>query len=231
MPPRYYGWKIFLGSRPYKAALEWQKRMVRYRYSGSIRDTLFSFEHPDVFTLGRDCGEVNPKDLAGLEYHRVTRGGGITYHGPGQLVMYPIFDLGRRGKDLRGFIRNLEEGIINACAGYGLACSRDPEHTGVWIEGRKLASIGVAVTHWISYHGAAINLTTDLKKFQKINPCGLNPELMTSLKQETGQDVPLPEFAERLAEAYGAIFDTSFQDISLDELGELVQLEESTQSL
>ncbi|MDD4052661.1 MAG: lipoyl(octanoyl) transferase LipB [candidate division Zixibacteria bacterium] len=231
MTAAYYGWSIFLGSRPYAAALEWQKRMVRYRQNGSIRDTLFYFEHPDVITLGRDCKKADLSKTAGVEVHRITRGGGVTYHGPGQLVLYPVFDLARRGRDLHKFIHDLEEGIIQALAGYGLTGERRPKYTGVWIGGRKIASIGVAVAQWISYHGAAINLTTDLAKFNVIDPCGLPPETMTSLQKEAGKQIPLTEFAGKLSDAYAGIFDTVFQEIDLEELNEIVRLEESTQSL
>lgn len=231
MTAAYYGWSIFLGSRPYTAALEWQTRMVRYRQNGSIRDTLFYFEHPDVITLGRDSRKADLSRTTGVEVHRITRGGGVTYHGPGQLVLYPVFDLARRGRDLRKFIRDLEEGIIRTLAGYGLAGKRRPKYTGVWIGDRKIASIGVAVSQWISYHGAAINLTTDLTKFHMIDPCGLPPETMTSLQKETGKVATPPQFALKLSEAYAGIFDTIFQDIDLEELAEIARLEESTQSL
>jgi lipoate-protein ligase B len=130
MTAAFYGWNIFLGRRPYAAALEWQKRMVRYRQNGSIRDTLFYLEHPDVITLGRDSRKADLSRAAGAEVHRITRGGGVTYHGPGQLVLYPVFDLARRGRDLRRFIHDLEEGIIQALAAYGLACQRRPRYTG-----------------------------------------------------------------------------------------------------
>lgn len=231
MTKAHYGWSIFLGRRPYAAALEWQTRMVRYRQNGSIRDTLFYFEHPEVITIGRDCKQADLSRAAGVDVHRITRGGGMTYHGPGQLVVYPIFDVARRGRDLRRFIFDLEEGIIRALVGYGLAGRRRPRYTGVWTADHKIASIGVAVSQWISYHGAAINLTTDLTKFSTINPCGLPPATMTSLQKETGQEIPLTEFARRLSEAYAEIFDTDFQEIDLEELAEIARLEESTQSL
>lgn len=231
MKPRFHGWRIFLGSRPYKAALEWQKRMVRYRWSGTIRDTLFYMVHPDVITVGRDCPDKDLPQPKGIDVFKITRGGGVTYHGPGQLIVYPVFDLGRRGKDLRKFIRDIEEGIIRAFAAYKIECRHRPEYTGVWVGDKKVASIGIAVTQWISYHGAAINLTTDLKKFKKINPCGLEPEVMTSAYAESKKKIDPADFAMKLTEAYSEIFDTKFDDVDLDELAEMVQAEESTQSL
>lgn len=231
MAKAFYGWSVFLGRRPYAAALDWQNRMVRYRRNGSLRDTLFHIEHPAVVTVGRDCQGVDLTRAAAVEVHHVTRGGASTYHGPGQLVVYPVFDLARRGKDLRRFIDDLEEGIIRALAGYGLPCGRREKHTGVWTGDRKIASIGVAVTQWVSFHGVAINLTTDLNGFSVIDPCGLPAETMTSLEKETGIAVALTDFAPRLTAAYADVFDTDFQDIDLDELAEIARLEESTESL
>jgi len=228
---RFFGWKAFLGNRPYQAALEWQRRMVRYRYNGTLRDTLLYLEHPHVITVGRDHSHENLLQTAPSEVHQINRGGGVTYHGPGQLMVYPIFDLGRRGKDLRHFVSDLEEGIIQVLFSYGLPGARKPGYTGVWVAERKIASVGIAVTQWISYHGAAINLTTDLERFKAINPCGLPPEIMTSTSKELGQDIGLEEFASRLSDAYQIIFDTDFEKIELEELAEIIRAEESTQSL
>lgn len=231
MEPRFYGWQIYLGSRPYKAALDWQKRMVRYRNGGTIRDTLFYLQHPDVITVGRDYPAEDVCTVEGVESFRITRGGGVTYHGPGQLVVYPVIDISRRGKDLHKFISDIQEGIIRAFAGYGLTCNRNPEHTGVWVEDRKIASIGIAVNHWISFHGAAINLTTDLDKFAAIHPCGLQPEIMTSAYKELGIKIDPEEFSAKLSEEYSAVFETKFETVDLEELTEMIQAEESSQSL
>ena len=231
MPRRFNGWKIFLGRRSFGPTHEWQKRMVRYRRHGGIRDTLFHVEHPDVFTLGRDCPDVDTSRIKGIELVRINRGGNITYHGPGQLVVYPIFDLRRRGGDLHEFIQNLEVGIIRAFDTYGLKCRCNEGHTGVWVENRKIASIGIAVTQWISYHGAAVNLTTDLSKFAMINPCGLPPEVMTSAEKELGKKISLEEFAEALSNVYEEVYDTRFYDVDLDELTEIIRLEEASQTL
>jgi lipoate-protein ligase B len=231
MDHRFYGWQIFMGSRPYRAALEWQKRMVRYRREGTLRDTIFYMEHPDVITVGRDCPDEDLSKIEGVELFPITRGGGATYHGPGQLVVYPIFDLRRRGGDLHKFIRDIEEGIIRAFDSYGLTCRRHPEHTGVWVEDRKIASIGIAVMQWVSFHGAAINLTTDLQRFHKINPCGLNPEIMTSSHKELGREIGLSEFSERLSECYSDIFETRFDEVDMEELAEMAQSEESSSGM
>lgn len=237
MEHKFYGWYLHLGKRPYQAALEWQKRMVRYRIDGSIRDTIFYLEHPDVITLGREYPEEDidcikeSSEKAGFEFFKVTRGGGLTYHGSGQLVVYPVFNLSRRGKDLRRFIGQLEEGIINTFAAYGLKCKRNDKHTGVWVEDRKIASIGVAVSRWITYHGAAINLTSDLKKFRLIKPCGLPAETITTAWHEINKKIRLKTFAKKLTVEYSKIFDTAFYEIDLEELAEIARLEESTKSL
>jgi len=231
MKRRFYGWHIYLGSRPYRAALSWQERMVRYRSSGTIRDTIFYMEHPDVVTVGRDVPDDDLSKLKDIETFRITRGGGITYHGPGQLIVYPVFDLRRRGKDLHKFIRDIEEGIIMVLGTYGLKGDRHPKHTGVWVGKKKIASIGIAVKQWISFHGAAINLTTDLDKFKAINPCGLPPEIMTSTLSELEAEIAAIEFSARLTEAYTEVFDTQFDDLDMDELAEMIQSEESSQSL
>lgn len=231
MKPRFHGWQIFMGRRPYRAALEWQKRMVRYRRNGTLRDTLFYLEHPDVITVGADIPKDDLSQIKDIELFHITRGGGLTYHGPGQLVLYPVFDLARKGKDLHKFIRDLEEGIIRAFDQYGLTCRRHPKHTGVWVKDHKIASIGIAVAQWISFHGASINLTTDLNKFQVINPCGLTPDTMTSAARELNRKIRPEEFAGKLTEAYSDIFETQFDEVDLEELTEMVQSEESSQSL
>ena len=231
MAPAYYGWTMFLGNRPYPAALAWQKRLVGYRRQGLIRDTILFLSHPEVITVGRDVPADSLDCPAEIEICHITRGGGVTYHGPGQLIVYPIFDLRRRSRDLHKFIRNLEEGIIVAFAGYGLNCGRQPGYSGVWVTDRKIASIGIAVQQWISFHGAAINLTTDLSRFSRIRPCGFPPEVMTSAHKELGLAVTLDEFAGRLTSAYAAIFDTAFSEVAMDEIAEIVDAEESSQAI
>lgn len=232
MTNKYYGWKLFLGQRSYQASLEWQHRMVRYRLAGTIRDTLFFLEHPDVVTVGRDAKEEDYNCVPpNIEIHKIARGGAVTYHGPGQLVVYPIFNLTRRKKDLHAFIRNIEEGIIRAFAEYDLSCRRKDGHTGVWVEDRKIASIGVGVSKWISFHGAAINLTTNLDKFQMIHPCGLAPDVMTTAEKEIGIKIGLKEFSDKLVTSFSEVFETSFQEANFEEILELIDAEENTQSL
>ncbi|MFZ1684256.1 MAG: lipoyl(octanoyl) transferase LipB [Candidatus Zixiibacteriota bacterium] len=217
-----FGWILDLGKEDYQRTLEYQHGLVSMRQSGMARDTIILVEHPPVVTVGRDGHPENYKDLP-VEPFFVERGGDVTFHGPGQLVVYFIFNLTRRGRDLHKFLDNIQEGIIRALADYGVTAARGVENTGVWTDGKKLASIGVAVTHWISYHGTAINLNTTLADFKKINPCGLNADVMTSLQEVTSTQVDMKKFAERLMFHYSAVFETVFTPVDLKSLAEDIE--------
>lgn len=231
MPHRFYGWTKYLGEKSYDRALELQRQMVRYRLNGSVRDTFFYLTHPDIITVGREDDEAMYANSGQVEVVKISRGGNVTYHGPGQLVIYPIVDLRRRGKDLRQFIKNLEEGVIRAFAHYDLKCNRHPKHIGVWVNDKKIASIGVAVTRWISYHGVAVNLTTDMEKFKLINPCGLSSDIMTNARQQIGVDIDPIEFSRQLTVEYSNIFDTKFNEVYDEELAEIISMEDESHSL
>ncbi len=229
---RYLGWYINLGRRHYGATLRWQRSMTPLRKRGMIRDTLAFVEHPPVITLGK---QTDPKNLLvadpSIPRFEVERGGDITYHGPGQLVCYPIFDLTRRGRDLHAFVRGLEQGIIDALAEFKVVGKRVSGFTGVWVStaecDRKIASIGIAAQQWISFHGIAVNLSTDLTAFERINPCGLKSEIMTSLELLTGRTTSHEEFAAKLVTAYGAIFNTDFDKVALEVIAEDMKSEEA----
>jgi lipoyl(octanoyl) transferase len=184
-----------LGVVPYGAALELQRRLAEQRIAGTIAtDLLLLLEHPPVVTLGRGTRATSlpiaPEALRrrGIEVFEIERGGDVTYHGPGQLVGYPIFDLGAppHRKDLHWFLRQIEEALIGALAGLGIAGERHPGYTGVWTGGasRKIASIGVHVRQWVTWHGFALNVTTDLSAFNLIVPCGIPEVVMTSVARE-----------------------------------------------
>ena len=179
---KLFGWHLQLGEVDYRRVLQWQQGLVRMRASGFARDTIITVEHPPVLTVGKDG---HPENYEGInpEPIVVERGGDVTYHGPGQLVVYFIFNLTRRGRDLHKFMGNIQDGIIATLAELGVRARKDDEHTGVWVDDRKVASVGVAVKKWISFHGAALNLNTDLSDFTTINPCGLDPNVMTSVQQ------------------------------------------------
>ncbi|MBI3872487.1 MAG: lipoyl(octanoyl) transferase LipB [candidate division Zixibacteria bacterium] len=187
------------GLLPYLEAHSRQLAALTSRIAGPSGDTVFLVEHPHVYTYGRgsNFAELQAKrpfdsDMR-VELVQVERGGGVTYHGPGQLVAYPIIDVRQKTGDLHRFLRWLEEVIIQTIAPWGLTGEHHPTHTGVWIEGRKIASIGIAVRQWISYHGLALNVSTDLRYFGAIHPCGLSPEVMTSMEQLTGRTIAMED--------------------------------------
>ena len=180
-----------LGVVPYARALEFQRAVARARIAGAIdQDVLLLVEHPPVITLGRSSREAHlvagDALLAarGVERFEVDRGGDVTFHGPGQLVGYPILDLSRHRRDLHWYLRQVEEALIVALRPFGLAGGRSPGYTGVWVEDRKVASIGVHARDWVTWHGFALNVTTDLSYFDLIVPCGIAGVRMTSVGHE-----------------------------------------------
>jgi lipoyl(octanoyl) transferase len=189
----------------YDEALEIQRSLAQARIDGGLeRDTLLLVEHPRVITLGRSSEPQHlsaPRDLLeskGVEVHEIERGGDVTFHGPGQLVGYPIFDLSRHRKDVHWFLRQIESALIHALDSVGIAAGRAEGHTGVWIEDRKIASIGIHVKQWVTWHGFALNVTTDLSYFDLIVPCGIQDVVMTSVQRELGEKTPRDVWARTL---------------------------------
>lgn len=183
----------------YAAGLELQERQVDAILGGHGRETIFLLEHEPVFTIGRLRDQSSLGEPASLPFpvHETNRGGQATYHGPGQLVAYPILDLNRRGRDLHEHLRRLEDALIEACATFGVIARRREGLTGAWVADRKLASIGVGVRKWISMHGFAINITREsLPPFLAITPCGLEGVAMTSLESEAGRPIGMEEARE-----------------------------------
>ncbi len=222
MSERGCGWVIQLGRVGYDKAMRWQHGLVRMRKDGMARDTIIMLEHPETITVGRDGHEENYDKLK-ITPHFVERGGDVTYHGPGQLVVYYIFNLTRRGRDLHLFMEQVQDGIAYALRELGLEATKGDEHTGIWVSKNKIASIGIAVKNWITYHGAAINLNTELDKFQTINPCGLDSSTMTSAEKLLGEKVDIDSFRTLLCSRYNEIFETDFYSVSLDELAEDIE--------
>ncbi len=187
---------VHLGEVPYREGLGLQESLVRARAGRQTGDWLLFPDHPPVLTVGRnpspDGLRANPALLErlGVELFEVARGGDITWHGPGQLVGYPICDLTPRGRDLHRFLRAVEEALIRALARHGLPAGRVPGRTGVWVEREKIASIGIAVRRWVSYHGFALNVAPDLGFFELIHPCGLHGIHMTSVAARLGDRAP-----------------------------------------
>lgn len=207
-------WAVRLGLRDYAEALVIQREVARARIDGRIpEDVLLLVEHPPVVTLGRSAKAqhlvASPELLAaqGVALHEVERGGDVTFHGPGQLVGYPIVDLKRHRKDLHWYLRQVEEALIRGIAGYGIPGERNAGYTGVWTRGRKLASIGVHARDWVTWHGFALNVTTDLRYFDLIVPCGIQAVEMTSVAREAGRpEVALEEVGERVTAAFAEVF-------------------------
>ena len=175
------------GLVPYVEALEYQRSLARDRIEGRLdHDVLVLLEHPPVVTLGRGSHAENVLHGQGIDVVEVERGGDVTYHGPGQLVGYPIFDLKNYKQDLHWYLRTLEQALIEGLAILGIPAERNAGYTGVWTKGRKIASIGVHVKQWVTWHGFALNVTTDLTAFNRIVPCGIPGVEMTSVKNELG---------------------------------------------
>ena len=194
------------GRLDYGIALERMRSLRAARRRGEISDTLILVEHPPVITVGvqGSDGERLPADLP--VYH-VERGGKSTYHGPGQLVGYPIVDLGRRGKDVRRFVHDVEEMVVRAVHEFGIVAMRVPGRRGVWVDGeRKIASVGVAVEEWVSLHGFALNVGTDLSRFRQFHPCGFDGAVMTSVTQELGVSIDVDALRAPLIRAWERVF-------------------------
>ena len=195
-----------LGFRGYAETLALQEDLVARRARGEIEDSLLLVEHPPVVTLGRRIRREEVGD-PGVPVFEVSRGGEATFHGPGQVVGYAIVRLDARRTDLRRFLRDLEETVIRALADFGIEGRRAPGLTGVWVGERKIASIGVAVRRWVSYHGFALNVKPASAAFDRIRPCGLDPGVYTSMAAEAGREFCLEEVKARIAERFGEVFD------------------------
>jgi lipoyl(octanoyl) transferase len=203
-----------LGMVRYVDALELQRSLVEDRRAGRIPDTLLLLQHPPVLTLGvrGDGGRshvlATPEALAlrGIGIHETGRGGDITYHGPGQIVGYPILDLRPDRCDVHRYVRDLEEVLIRTAAEYGLAAERVAGLTGVWVGHEKLAAIGVRISRWVTSHGFALNVSTKLEDFALIVPCGIEDRGVTSLERLRGRTVELGEVEERLAIHFCNVF-------------------------
>ena len=199
-----------LGRRDYQEVWQLQRELVEERRAGRIADTLLLCEHDEVITVGRRSGARGNILSPGIPVVEVERGGDVTYHGPGQLVGYPILLLDEDERDLHAYLRHLEEAHLRLCADLGLAGRREPGWTGVWVGERKLVSLGVAVRRWVTYHGFALNVATDLSRFFAINPCGLDAAVMTSLSALLGRPVTLDEVKPRLVSHLGEVLGRTF---------------------
>ena len=216
---------VHLGLRSYGEILELQRAVARARIAGDVdQDVLLLVEHLPVVTLGRTARAANivatPELLAarGVERFDVERGGDVTFHGPGQLVGYPIIDLAGHKKDLHWYLRQLEAALIAALAQWHIPAERTIGLTGVWTAGRKIASIGVHAREWVTWHGFALNVSVDLSYFDLMVPCGISGVVMTSMERETGARIPLGEVATAAAAALGDVFSLQVSERSEQEM-------------
>ena len=227
-------WVVDLGRRDYGEVLELQRAVARARISGDLeQDVLLLVEHEPVITLGRSSQDAhllaNPEQLGrrGVRVYEVERGGDVTFHGPGQLVGYPIIDLKRHRQDLHWYLRQVEEVLIRALRSFDIAAGRVPKYTGVWTRNRKIASIGVHARDWVTWHGFALNVTTELSFFDLIVPCGIPQVTMTSVERELVERAAAtcfgasPDlFAEArhaVVTAAGAVLGLDVREIPIDE--------------
>ncbi len=202
-----------LGLINYDEAHALQKELQAKRIAGQIADTVLMLEHDPVITLGRSAREqhllASPETLKaqGVSVHEVGRGGDVTYHGPGQLVAYPIIDLKPNRRDVRKYVWSLEETMIRTCADFGLDASRIERLNGAWVKDHKIGAVGVRISRWVTMHGLALNVSTDLSHFDLIVPCGIQDKAVTSISAELGRQVGVAEVMKPLARHFAALYD------------------------
>jgi lipoyl(octanoyl) transferase len=206
-----------LGTVDYAEAHRLQKELQGQRVRGEVGDIVLLLEHPPVLTMGRSAKAQHvlaaPEILAarGVQVHEVGRGGDVTYHGPGQLVAYPIIDLKPDRKDVRKYVASLEETMIRTCANFGLAAGRVEGLNGAWIGDRKVGAVGVRISRWVTMHGLALNVNSDLREFEMIVPCGIQDKGVTSLSAELGRTVHVGDVFEPFAQHFAELYDADIE--------------------
>jgi lipoate-protein ligase B len=221
-------WLVNLGTVPYPEALDLQHRIVEARKCGNANDVLLLLEHPPVFTLGRNAQESNILaahdylEQLGIQVFRVERGGDVTYHGPGQLVGYPILDLHNFRLDVGWFVRSMEETLIRALGDYGIHAKRIEKLIGVWLDTpsgeAKLVQIGARIEQWITYHGFALNVDPNLMHFELIVPCGIRDKAVTSMARILNRLLEIAEVRDQVAARFAEVFDVQLVDVTREEL-------------
>jgi len=202
-----------LGLRDYVEVWNLQRKLVELRARRVIPDTLILVEHPHVFTVGKAVTDEVPNEIGGVSVIRIERGGHWTYHGPGQLVGYPILDIDARQRDIHGFLRNIEETLIQALTKFSIQAGRG-EQTGVWIGPKKIASIGAAIRNWTSFHGFALNVNTDLRYFHMITPCGFPGSTMTSMQALLDRKIDFDAVKREVKTQFGKFFELQLADVA-----------------
>jgi lipoate-protein ligase B len=215
---------VNLGHAKYLKALDLQRELVKLRQGQSIPDTLLLVEHEPVITLGRRGSSNNilssSEQLAsqGIKVHKVERGGDVTYHGPGQLVGYPLIDLAERKIGVRHFVDLLEETIILTLADFDIRAGRQSQHRGVWVKDRKVAALGVAIRRWVSFHGFALNVSPNLDHYCHINPCELRHEQVTSMARLLGKAPSMMEVGDTVMRKFAELFPAQWREVSPTEV-------------
>jgi lipoyl(octanoyl) transferase len=206
-----------LGTVDYAAAHRLQKELQTKRIAGEVPDTVLLLEHPPVLTMGRSAKEqhiiAQPEVLEarGISVHEVGRGGDVTYHGPGQLVAYPIIDLKPDRRDVRKYMWSLEETMIRTCKDFGLSATRIEGFNGAWIGDRKVGAVGVRISRWVTMHGLALNANSDLTHYDLIVPCGIQDKAVTSISAELGRTIGVPDVADPLARHFAELYDAEVE--------------------
>lgn len=203
-----------IGFRDYGEVLKLQRELVKKRRTSEIHDTLILVEHPDVITLGRR-GTMENVLSDQLPVYYIERGGDATYHGPGQLVGYPIASLEDSKTSVVSFVRKIEEVLIRTVADFGIVASKVEKKPGIWVGEKKLASIGIAIQHWITFHGFALNVNTDLQKFYSIKPCGMEPSTMASMQRIVGKEMPFEKVKESIIKNFSDVFQIELTEESI----------------
>jgi lipoyl(octanoyl) transferase len=231
-------WVLDAGLIPYRPAHELQHQLVQARKAGAIPDVLLFCEHAHVITLGRNGKRENllaserVLRQMNVEVHPTDRGGDITYHGPGQIVGYPILNLADHRRDVRWYVEQLEEVMIRTTADYGIAAKRVEGSHGIWMETQageeKLGALGVHISRWVTSHGFAYNVATDLRYFDLVVPCGIAGKRATSLERALGRTIACREVRDLLGSHFSSVFNCHLEQVSLDELSKILAADSQT---
>lgn len=218
-----------LGRTRYADTWKLQQQVFDLRLAGLVGDVLLLNEHDHVYTIGKGGNDdhllASEDELkaGGVDVFHIDRGGDITYHGPGQIVGYPILDLNTYGTDIHRYLRSLEEVLIKALKDFGITGEREQGMTGVWVKGEKIAALGVKVSRWITMHGFALNVNTDLSKFGRIIPCGIFHKGVTSMQRLLGEKVSIEDVSRSVCEAFEHVFDCRTVSMTLEQLRSVLQ--------
>ena len=219
-----------LGNIEYSQALEMQNRLLQLRQQGQIEDILLLLEHPPVITVGSRGLTTNILvsesylDSSGVSLYKSNRGGDVTYHGPGQIVGYPILDLKNHGKDLPKYIRKIEETFIRLLNNeYQIIAGRDPKHPGVWVGNDKITAIGCTIKRWVTMHGFAFNVNTNLEHFSLITPCGIVDKGVTSLQKLLGHPLNLPSVNQQVLKYFAEVFDSDVEILESSQFNKILE--------